>query len=94
MVTNSETVRAEKNPIIPNSGVCDPHMRIMGGRCYLYATHDYSPENERFRMKDWHVWSSGDLVEWRHESTFRPEETYIGASDHCWAPDAIERNGW
>jgi arabinoxylan arabinofuranohydrolase len=44
-------------------------------------------------MHDWQIWSSPDLVEWRFESTFRPEDSYIGPCDRCWAVDAAERDG-
>ena len=40
------------------------------------------------------MWSSPDLVNWTHEGTLRPEDTYIGKPfDQCWATDASERNG-
>jgi hypothetical protein len=84
----------EGNPILPGRGVCDPQVRVYGDRVYLYATHDKALENEGFRMDDWWVWSSGDLLSWKHECTVRPEETYYGqACGACWATDAISRNG-
>lgn len=81
------------NPIIRNKGVCDPHIHIFNGRAYLYASHDYSPENTGFCMKDWQIWSSDDLVTWTLESTVRPEDTYMGPSGNCWAVDAAYKNG-
>jgi arabinoxylan arabinofuranohydrolase len=82
------------NPILPGLGVCDPHVHVFGGRAYLYATHDRSPENTGYAMDDWWIWSSGDLSHWRHECTISPESTYISEkSSHCWATDAAERNG-
>jgi beta-xylosidase len=82
------------NPILPGKGVCDPHVRIFDGRVYLYATHDMSPENTGFCMEDWWIWSCDDLLDWKHECTLRPEETYIGEQAwNCWATDAAERNG-
>jgi len=60
----------------------------------MYATHDASPENDRFIMKDWWIWASPDLIRWTHECTLIPETTYLpaGFSD-CWATDAAGRNG-
>lgn len=86
-------VRAQKNPILPNTGVCDPHIHIFNDRAYLYATHDGDRDDPDFVMYDWQIWSSPDLVEWTLERTVRPEETYIGPSRSCWATDAAERNG-
>ena len=81
------------NPIIRRRGVCDPHVHIFDGKAYLYASHDRSIDNDFWYMDDWQIWSSDDLVNWTLESTFRPEDTYIGKSDTCWAVDAAEKNG-
>ena len=82
------------NPILPGKGVCDPHIRIFNNRAWLYATHDASASNTGFTMHDWWVWSSSDLVNWTHESTLRPEETYHKApSTTCWATDCVKSNG-
>lgn len=81
------------NPIIKGKGICDPHIHIFQDRAYLYASHDESPENTGFRMKDWAIYSSPDLVHWELESFFRPEDTYIGSTTCCWAVDAAEKNG-
>ena len=89
-----QTNKHSGNPILPGRGLCDPHVRIYNDRAYLYATHDKSPDNTGFVMEDWWVWSSPDLVEWEHECTIRPEQTYYGQPDRsCWAVDAMERDG-
>lgn len=86
--------RMSGNPIVPGIGLCDPHVRIFNDRAYLYATHDKGPDCGRFTMDDWWIWSSPDLVQWKHECTIRPEETYHGKPDSsCWAVDAMDRNG-
>lgn len=90
----SQQQRTSGNPILPGIGLCDPHVRIYNDKAYLYATHDKSPNNKGYIMEDWWIWSSPDLVEWTHECTIRPEETYLGQPySSCWAVDAIERNG-
>jgi hypothetical protein len=81
------------NPILPHKGVCDPHVHVFDGRAYLYASHDRSPANQDWLMDDWQVWSSADLVNWRLDTTVRPEDSYVGRWDKCWATDAAERNG-
>ncbi len=83
-----------KNPIIPNMGVNDPHIRIIDGKAYLSASHDKSIENKEFVMENWQLWSSDDLVNWKLESTLKPEQTYIGKPfTGCWATDIAKRNG-
>lgn len=71
---------AAGNPIIPNQGVNDPHVRIFGDTAYLYASHDESPRNRNFVMKDWQVWSSKDLVNWTLRSTLYPDEPIFAIS--------------
>jgi len=83
-----------QNPIIPGKGVCDPHIKIFNNKAYLYATHDFSVDNKGFVMKDWWIWSSDDLVNWKHEATIDPADTYIGPLNSCWAVDAEEKNGF
>ncbi len=86
--------RLSGNPIIPGRGVCDPHIRIFNDRAYLYATHDKEAGSTDFVMEDWWVWSSPDLVDWVHECTIQPEQTYYGRPDRsCWAVDAMGRDG-
>lgn len=85
---------ATGNPLHPGIGLTDPHVSIYGDTAYLYATHDFSPESENFVTKDWWVWSSTDLVKWRHDGTLRPEDTFVRrASDECWAGFCASKNG-
>lgn len=82
-----------KNPIIPNKGANDPHIRIIDGMAYLSASHDRSANDKTFVMEDWWLWSSDDLVNWELEYTLKPEETYIGKPfTGCWATDIVKRN--
>jgi len=82
------------NPIIKDQGVNDPHIRIFNNRAYLSATHDHSIKDKGFRMDDWWLWSSDDLVNWKLESVLNPEDTYLGQPfKKCWATDIAYRNG-
>jgi len=90
----SQLIGFSQNPIIPNKGVNDPHIRIIDGKVYLAASHDKSIENDRFIMEDWWIWSSDNLLDWKLESVLKPEDTYIGKPfSSCWAPDLAKRNG-
>ncbi len=93
MVAGCASVNAA-NPIIKDQGVNDPHIRIFNNRAYLSATHDHSIMDKRFRMDDWWLWSSDDLVNWKLESVLDPKDTYIGKPfKQCWATDIAYRNG-
>ena len=68
-------------------------MHVYNGRVYLYATHDRCPHNDIYRMDDWKVFSSDDLLNWKLEYTLCPEDTFLGKCEECYATDAAERNG-
>jgi hypothetical protein len=92
-MTIPKRVKAEKNPIIPNLGVCDPHVHVFEDRAYLFASHDHSVLNKTWDMRDWQIWSSKDLVGWDFERAIDPADFYMGPSSECWAPDAAFKNG-
>ena len=83
------------NPIVPNVGMADPNVRLMNGTFFAWATHDYSVNNTGFKMLDWWVWSSADLVSWTLESTVVPADIFPWdeQQNECWATDAALRNG-
>ena len=79
--------------VFPDMGVCDPHVHIFNGKAYLFSSHYYGPVQPIYRMDDWRVFSSKDLVNWKLEFTLRPEDTFLGPDQECYATDAAERNG-
>ncbi len=81
------------NPLIPDAGMADPHIHIFNNKAYLYTTRDIDPNSPVWIMPDWNVWSSDNLVDWKHETKILPTDTYIGESTACWAPDAATMNG-
>lgn len=85
--------RCSGNSVIRDKGVCDPHIHIFNNRAYLYAGVDDNWNNIGYVMKEWQIWSSSNLIDWRYEWSLRPENTYIGPSAACWASDAVERDG-
>ena len=89
----TRTMRAA-NPVVEGVGLTDPKIRIYDNHAYLYATHDAVPGSKRFIMKDWWVWASDDLVNWKLVSVLKPEQTYYKKPENsCWATDAIRHNG-
>lgn len=83
------------NPLVPYVGMADPHIFIYDNKPYLYTTRDIDSLQTRkdFVMPDWHIWSTDDLIHWKHERTIYPSETYMGQSMDCWATDMGKRNG-
>jgi len=77
------------NPLVPNVGMADPHVVFFNGSFLMYASHDASPNNTDFRMNDWQIWSSPNLVSWSLRATLLPNETAapINTYNACWATD-------
>ncbi len=89
----SPSVSAD-NPIIPGVGLSDPHVRIFNNKIYLYSGHDDSPTDPLWVMKDWRVFSSDDLINWKLETTIYPKDNYLADdSVDAWAGDAATRHG-
>lgn len=81
------------NPIVKNFGMADPHAYIFNGKVYLFTTRDAVKDAKDFIMPDWHIWSSTDLVNWKHERTIEPKDTYMGESAFCWATETVYKDG-
>lgn len=83
-----------QNPITDYKGVSDPHIRVFNDTVFLYSGHDASPYDTTWIMKDWRVFSSGDLMNWNLERSIYPRDNYMDDySGDCWASDAAARNG-
>ena len=82
------------NPLIKGIGMSDPHIRVFNDTVYLFSGHDSSPNDPTWVMRDWRVFSTTDLINWKLETTISPKDNYMGAaSTDCWAGDAVARNG-
>jgi hypothetical protein len=80
---------AARNPIVED-GLADPSVKVFGGRAYVYGTHDFSSSNGTWVAKDWHVYSSSDLVTWVDAGVALDDRAlaWRRLSDQDWAADA------
>jgi len=63
----------------------DPSARVFEGRVYVYASHD--PDDQAaYDMRDYHVFSSQDLVNWQDHGVAL-DEADISWTDRLYAPD-------
>lgn len=83
-----------QNPITTFKGISDPHIRVFNDTIYLYSGHDSHPEDTTWVMKDWRVFTTTNLLDWKHVNTIYPTNNYMdNESEDCWASDAATRNG-
>jgi beta-xylosidase len=81
-----------QKPILPDFHA-DPSARVIGGKLYLYPSHDAPGARDWSRMVDWHVFSSDDLAQWTDHGIAFSLKDVTWADKEAWAPDAIGRNG-
>lgn len=84
-----------QNPLNFGSKIrtADPSAHVWkDGRMYIYASHDQECQ-EDFWMKDWHVFSSADLIQWTDHGACLSVKDLSWADNYAWAPDCAYKNG-
>lgn len=83
-----------QNPIIQTVFTPDPAPYVHGDTVYLFVDHD-EDDAQYFKMKDWMLFSTTDMVNWTYRGTPMSTQTFQWAKqgDNAWASQAIERNG-
>ena len=80
-----------QNPIIQTIYSADPAPLVYKDTVYLYTGHD-EDKSTWFTMKDWHVYSTVDMVNWTDIGSPLSLETFSWASKDAWAGQCIFRN--
>ena len=83
-----------QNPIIQTSYTPDPAPYVHGDKVYLFVDHD-EDDATYFKMKDWQLFSTEDMVNWTYLGTPVSTATFPWAfpGDRAWACQAVERGG-
>ena len=93
LVLSALTVNAQE-PIIQTKYTADPAPMVYDGTVYLYTTHD-EDDAEGFKMQDWLLYSSKDMVNWTDHGSVASLKDFkwIDKTNGAWAEQVIERNG-
>jgi beta-xylosidase len=89
------TVCLSQNPLNFGSNIrtADPSGHVWkDGRMYIYTSHDEECQTD-FLMKDWHVFSSADLINWIDHGPCLSVDKLSWADNYAWAPDCAYKNG-
>jgi hypothetical protein len=82
------------NPEVTKIFTADPAALVHNDTMYLYTGHDEASETGTwYKMLDWHVFTSGDMVNWKDHGACLSLNTFSWASGDAWAGHCIERNG-
>ncbi len=85
-----------QNPLINDQFTADPSARVFGDKVYVYPSHDLDCGTDWFCMKDYHVFSSKNLVDWTDHGVIvsQDEVDWVDPNANAmWAPDAYKRDG-
>lgn len=90
----TQVTKAE-NPLDFGSNIrtADPSGHVWAdGKMYLYTSHDEECQPD-FYMKNWHTFSSSNLVDWVDHGPSLSVDELTWADNFAWAPDAAYKNG-
>ncbi|GEL11446.1 glycoside hydrolase [Flavobacterium glycines] len=83
-----------QNPIISEIFTADPAPLVYKNTVYLYAGHDGATlEDTNYKMPDWYVFSSKDMVNWTNHGSKLSPATFSWATGEAYAAQCIERGG-
>lgn len=93
MLCTSQSSFAE-NPIVQTNFTADPAPMVHNGTVYVYTGHD-EDDATGFKMLDWHVYASTDMVNWTDKGVVASLKTFPWAvqENDAWAAQVVERNG-
>ncbi len=80
------------NPVVQTIYTADPAPMVYGDTVYLYTGHD-EDHSTWFTMKDWHCYSSKDMVNWTDQGSPLSLRDFSWARSDAWAGQCIERGG-
>ncbi len=87
---------AQNNPFITHMYTADPSAHVWAdGRLYVYASHDIAPPRGCDLMDQYHVFSTGDMVNWvNHGEILRSTQVSWGRPEggFMWAPDCVYKD--
>ena len=81
-----------QNPIIQTIYTADPAPLVYKDTVFLYTGHD-EDKSTWFVMKDWHAYSTVDMVNWTDRGSPLSLQTFSWAKKDAWAGQCIFRNG-
>lgn len=81
-------------PVVQTKYTADPAPMVYNNTVYLYTTHD-EDDAEGFKMLDWLLYSSTDMVNWTDHGAVASLKNFewFEGDNGAWAECVVERNG-
>lgn len=94
LICSIQTSLKAQNPVIRNIFTADPAPIVYKNTVYLYAGHDTATvKDTNYKMPDWHVFSSQNMVDWKDHGTLLSPKTFSWAGGDAYAAQCIFRHG-
>lgn len=82
------------NPVIEGMFTADPAPLVHNDTLYLFTGHDeQEPDKEGFLMKDWHVFSTTDMLDYTDHGPLLSVKDFEWAAANAFASHVVERDG-
>lgn len=81
-----------QNPVVQTIYTADPAPMVYKDTVFLYTGHD-EDKSTWFVMKDWHTYSTVDMVNWTDRGSPLSLASFSWAKKDAWAGQCIFRNG-
>lgn len=93
MIAATQWAKAQ-NPVIQTSYTPDPAPYVCDDTLWVFVDHDEDTAHY-FRMKDWQLYCTTDMVNYTYRGTPMTTATFKWArqGDNAWASQAVRRNG-
>ena len=88
---NPSVAKAD-NPIVQTIYSTDPAPMVYKDTLYVYTGHDEDGA-KYYDMRDWHCYSTKDMVNWTDHGTVCSLNTFSWAKSDAWAGQVVERGG-
>ena len=92
LLGGSVRVALADNPIIQTLYSTDPAPVVYNNTVWLFTGHDETGARN-YDMRDWRLYSSTDMVNWRDWGVIMSLKTFSWAKADAWAGQVIERDG-
>ncbi|KAK4152457.1 glycosyl hydrolase [Chaetomidium leptoderma] len=92
LLGGSVHVAQADNPIIQTLYSTDPAPYVWNNTVWLFTGHDENGA-QNYDMRDWRLYSSTDMVNWRDWGVTMSLKTFGWAKADAWAGQVIERDG-
>lgn len=94
MLCSAFVASMAQNPVISAVYTPDPAPYVHDGKVYLFVDHD-EDDATYFKMKDWLLFSTEDMVNWTYLGAQVSTATFSWAKqgDRAWAAQAVEHKG-